>query len=104
MQQITPNKDVLKNINRYTKEFVIFLIAALLSFFVSEWTGATDKINVNCENEKKELRKELATERQRNDILIQQLIDKDEKAKQLDSLIRSKLEDKTKENLQNAKE
>ncbi len=108
MQHYVPTKDLLKQIGKDPRSYVIFLFAGLIYYFVFKFTGASDLVNANCETEKAALRKEkeelsrdLTVERQWNNTLILQLIKKEQSAEQLDSLLRTKLEEKTKENLQN---
>lgn len=103
-----PTPELLKQIGKDTRSWWFFLMTGLVWFFVFKWSGVTGQMNVNCENEKAALRKEkealttqLDSERQRETALILELVRKDQSSAQLDSLLRSKLEVKTKENLQN---
>lgn len=98
--------ELLKQIGKDPRSYVIFIFAGLMWYFVFKWTGTTGEMNNNCKAENAELRKELAIERQMNYDYLRHDRDRSDSirmalARQLDSLLHERLEDKTKTNLRN---
>jgi len=82
---------------------MLIVAVSLLWYFVYQFTGSSDQVNINCEAEKKQLRIELTQARAdkdalttallvKNGIILQQAQDK----KELDSTIRNKVGQKAK--------
>ena len=82
---------------------MLIVAVSLLWYFVYQFTGSSDQVNINCEAEKKQLRIELTQARAdkdalttallvKNGIILQQAQDK----KELDSTIRTKVGKKAK--------
>ena len=82
---------------------MLIVAVSLLWYFVYQFTGSSDQVNINCEAEKKQLRIELTQARAdkdalttallvKNGIILQQAQDK----KELDSTIRTTVGTKAK--------
>jgi len=83
--------------------YMLIVAVSLLWYFVYQFTGSIDQVNINCEAEKKQLRIELTQARAdkdalttallvKNGIILQQAQDK----KELDSTIRTTVGTKAK--------
>jgi hypothetical protein len=83
--------------------YMLIVAVSLLWYFVYQFTGSSDQVNINCEAEKKQLRIELTQARAdkdalttallvKNGIILQQAQDK----KELDSTIRTTVGTKAK--------
>jgi hypothetical protein len=82
---------------------MLIVAVSLLWYFVYQFTGSSDQVNINCEAEKKQLRIELTQARADKDALTTALLVKNgiilqqaQDQKELDSTIRTKVGTKAK--------
>ncbi|AMR34124.1 hypothetical protein A0256_23080 [Mucilaginibacter sp. PAMC 26640] len=82
---------------------MLMVAVALVMFFVNKFGNTSDQVNVNCETEKTELRKELVQARADKDALTTALLVKNgiilqqaQEQANLDSTIRTKVGQKAK--------
>lgn len=99
-----PTPELLKQIAKEPKSVVIFLLTGLVWYFVFKWAGVSGEVSENCEKEKTALRQEVVIVRQQyNDLVIDDRERSDSMQRELtmkfDSLLRDRLEYKTKQNL-----
>lgn len=101
--QETFGKITFKQIMGAPVTYMLIVAVSLMSYFVQRFTSSSDQVNINCEAEKTELRKELTQARAdkdalttalliKNGIILQQAQDK----KELDSTIRTTVGQKAK--------
>jgi hypothetical protein len=83
--------------------YMLMVAVCLLMYFVTKFGNTSDQVNVNCEAEKTELRRELTQARADKDALTTALLVKNgiilqqaEERKDLDSTIRTKVGTKAK--------
>jgi len=83
--------------------YMLMVAVSLLWFFVYQFTGTSDQVNINCEAEKVQLRKDLNQVRADKDALTTALLVKNgiilqqaQEQKELDSTIRTKVGQKAK--------
>ena len=97
------NKITFSQVTKSPSTYMLMVAVAIAMFFVTKFGNSSDKVNLNCEAEKTELRKELIQARAdkdalttallvKNGIILQQAQDKAE----LDSTIRTKVGQKAK--------
>lgn len=97
------NKVTLKQIAQSPVAYMLMVAISVVWYFIYQFTASSDKVNINCEAEKTELRKELTQARAdkdalttalliKNGIILQQAQDK----KELDSTIRTTVGQKAK--------
>ncbi|WP_207426007.1 hypothetical protein [Pedobacter sp. SYSU D00535] len=75
--------------------YMLMVAVGLLSVFVTQFLGSSKQVSENCEIEKRELRADLAKERQEKNELVQALLVKNgiinEIKRNTDSLVREKV-------------
>lgn len=97
------NKITFSQIVKAPTTYMLMVAVALLMFFVTKFGNTSDQVNVNCEAEKNELRRELTQSRAEKDALTTALLVKNgiilqqaQDQAELDSTIRTKVGQKAK--------
>lgn len=97
------NKITFSQVVKAPTTYMLMVAVALMMYFVTKFGNSSDQVNVNCETEKRELRKELTQTRADKDALTTALLVKNgiilqqaQEQANLDSTIRTKVGTKAK--------
>ena len=97
------NKITFSQVTKSPSTYMLMVAVALVMFFVTKFGNSSDQVNVNCEAEKAELRRELTQSRAEKDALTTALLVKNgiilqqaQDQAELDSTIRTKVGQKAK--------
>jgi hypothetical protein len=97
------NKITFSQVTKSPTTYMLMVAVVLVMFFVNKFGNSSDQVNVNCEAEKAELRRELTQARADKDALTTALLVKNgiilqqaQEQADLDSTIRTKVGQKAK--------